>query len=313
MVETMTFFGKTPWHGLGTVLAEEDLYNLESTRVKAGLNWEVEKVPLCTVDTQVEVDHFAVRRKTDNKILGTVGNRFTLLQNEVAFNWFEPFLQSKEASLHTAGSLKGGSRIWILAKIGKEPLVITDNDVVEKFVLLSHGHDGSLSVRVGFSPIRVVCANTLAMAHGANASKLIRCKHSANMATNLENIRDCMNLANQEFEATAEQYRLLVKKDINQVDLEKYVKKILKVEGEEVHTRMKNIMEEVYELVEKGMGNDNPKVKGTYWAAYNGFVEYLSYHQGRNDSNRLNSLWFGVNANLNKFALDTAVEMAMAG
>ena len=111
-----------------------------------------------TADKQEKVARYAVRRKTDGRILGTVGPRYTLLQNKDAFQWFQPFLDAQEAALHTAGSLVHGSRIWVLAKLNRDPLVIAEGDEVEKFVLLSHSHDGSLAVRVGFTPIRVVCA-----------------------------------------------------------------------------------------------------------------------------------------------------------
>src|SRR6516164_7898989 len=97
-------------------------------------------------------------------------------------------------------------------------------------IRLSHGHDGSLAVRCGFTPIRVVCQNTLSMAHGSAASKLIRCKHTRDVHENLANIREVMNLANQEFEATADQHRLLARKSINQADLTKYVKRVLNVD-----------------------------------------------------------------------------------
>jgi len=312
-IETCTYFGKMPWHGLGTALAEADLYNWQSASRKAGLDWEAERVPLMTVDKQEKVARYAVRRKSDGRILGTVGSKYTLLQNKDAFQWFNPFLDAREAALHTAGSLAEGARIWVLAKLNREPLVIAEGDEVEKYLLLSHSHDGSLAVRVGFTPIRVVCQNTLSMAHNADASKLIRVKHSKSVHEHLENIREVMNLANAQFEATAEQYRLLARKDINQADLEKYVRKVFKIdEANEVSSRMQNILDEVVGLAEAGVGNNLPSVRGTYWAAYNGVTEYLSHQHGRNESNRLNSLWFGENAHVNRHALDTAVEMALA-
>jgi phage/plasmid-like protein (TIGR03299 family) len=156
-------------------------------------------------------------------VLGVVGPRYAVLQNDDAFAWFEPFLDAREAALHTAGSLRNGSRIWVLAKLNREPLVVAQGDEVEKYLLLSHSHDGSLAVRIGFTPVRVVCANTLAMAHGADASKLLRVKHTRDVHENLANIRVIINLANAEFQATAEQYRLLARKSINQEDLERYV------------------------------------------------------------------------------------------
>jgi phage/plasmid-like protein (TIGR03299 family) len=312
-VETMAFAGQLPWHGLGTALEEADLYDWQSASRKAGLDWEAERVPLLTADKQERVARYAVRRKSDGRILGTVGSKYTLLQNKDAFGWFTPFLEAREAALHTAGSLAEGSRIWVLAKLNREPLVIAEGDEVEKFILLSHSHDGSLAVRVGFTPIRVVCQNTLSMAHGSDASKLIRVKHSRSVHENLTNIQQVMNLANQEFEATAEQYKLLARREINQVDLRKYVRRVFKLdEADEVSSRMSNILDEVVGLAKAGVGNDLPSVRGTYWAAYNGVSEYLTYQHGRNESNRLNSLWFGENANVNRHALDTAVQMALA-
>jgi phage/plasmid-like protein (TIGR03299 family) len=301
-VETMAYFGSAPWHGLGTPLTDEDIYDWQRACSKAGLDWEAELVPLVTADTHTQVAQRAVRRKSDSRILGAVGPRYTILQNRAAFQWFQPFLNAKEAALHTAGSLCQGRRVWVLAKLHRDPLIIAPGDEVEKFILLSHSHDGSLAVRVGFTPVRVVCANTLAMAHGSAASQLIRCKHTRDIHHNLDNIRATMNLANQEFEATAEQYRLLARRSINQADLHKYVKQVLQV-GE-------SVVDQVIALCESGKGNNLLAVRGTYWSAYNGVTEWLSYQRGRSPGNRLNSLWFGDGAALNRRALETAVAMA---
>jgi phage/plasmid-like protein (TIGR03299 family) len=228
-----------------------------------------------------------------------------------AFAWFQPFLDAREAALHTAGSLKSGSRICVLAKLKREPLVIAEGDEVEKFILLSHGHDGSLAVRCGFTPIRVVCQNTLSMAHGSDASKLIRLKHTKDVLENLANVREVMDLANQEFEATAEQYRRLARKSINRDDLRKYVKKVFKVEDDrEAGSRLRNLMEDITRLAETGRGNDLPSIRGTYWSAYNGVSEWLTYSRGRNNDSRLNSLWFGASAVANRHALAVALDMA---
>jgi phage/plasmid-like protein (TIGR03299 family) len=166
-------------------------------------------------------------------------------------------------------------------------------------------------VRVGFTPIRVVCQNTLSMAHSSDASKLIRVKHTKEIHENLANIREVMDLANHEFEATAEQYRLLARRSINQSDLRNYVKTVLGVrDGQEPSTRMSKIMEEVIALAEGGTGNDLPSVRGTWWAAYNGTAEWLAYQRGRSPEGRLNSLWFGDGATMNKHALETTLAMA---
>jgi phage/plasmid-like protein (TIGR03299 family) len=273
-VETMAYAGQVPWHGLGTKLEESDLYDWRAACNKAGLAWEAETVPLLMADNHEKVSHVAVRRKSDGRVLGVVGPRYTILQNQDAFKWFQPFLDAREAVLHTASSLRSGSRIWVLAKLNRDPLVVAEGDEVEKYLLLSHSHDGSLAVRVGFTPVRVVCANTLAMAHGADASKLIRVKHTQEVLENLKSIREVMNLANQEFEATADQYRRLARKSINQNDLCRYVQRVLKIEDEaNPSTRIKNIAQEILGLAEAGRGNDLASVRGTLWTAYNGVSE----------------------------------------
>jgi phage/plasmid-like protein (TIGR03299 family) len=311
-VESMAYFGEVPWHRLGTALEETDLYDWPAASRKAGLDWEVELVPLVTADTQAQVANWAVRRTSDARVLGVVGPKYAVLQNRDAFGWFQPFLDAKEAALHTAGALRQGSRIWVLAKLNRSPIEIAPGDEVAKFILLSHGHDGSLAVRCGFTPVRVVCANTLAMAHGNNASKLIRVKHTKDVLENLANVREIMDLANAEFEATAEQYRLLARKSINQADLRRYVKKVFKVEDDQdtPGTRMVNIMEEIIRLAEVGRGNDLPSVRGTLWTSYNAVSEWLTHSRGRSEDNRLNSLWFGDSANLNRHALEVALDMA---
>ena len=310
-IETSAFFGDLPWHGLGTPLDEGDLYDWPKACEKAGLDWGVELTPLVAADTHAPVTHRGVRRSTDGRNLGVVGPRYCPLQNRDAFAWFQPFLEAREASLHTAGSLRGGSRVWVLAKLERDPLVIAAGDEVEKFVLLSHGHDGSLAVRVGFTPIRVVCANTLAVAHRADASKLIRVRHSKSLQANLANVREVMSLANREFEASAEQYRLLARRDINAADLKKYVRRVLGVDDRAASgPRLDGRVEQVVGLCESGRGNDLPSVKGTYWTAYNGVSEWLGYSRGRTRQSRIDSLWFGASASLNRHALEVALEMA---
>lgn len=334
-IETMGFVGELPWHGLGQEVTEEAaMYDHKLFIAKCGLNWEAEKRQLHRMvigsdgaSLMQPANAWEVVRKSDGKVLADmVGERYTILQNVEAFGWFQQWLDAKEAALHTGGALFGGSRIWALAKLARDPMEIAAGDVVEKYVLLSHSHDGSLAIRVGFTPIRVVCWNTLSMAHKADASKLIRLKHSKNVHQNLDNLRDVMNLVNAEFEATAEQYRALQKKTINQNDLRKYVKLVFKIDAKDediwtggdrskemkeiVSERQKNILDEVIKLCEVGKGNNLPSVRGTLWSAYNGVTEYLSYVNGRNEDNRLNSLWFGQNANFNKEALAIAVQMA---
>ena len=173
-VEKMVFAGATPWHGLGTEIGDET--NFWDAFKLAGLDWEVETEPLYrkgAADQVVgeEVKAQAAVRTSDDRVLGVVGPRWTPLQNRDAFKVFEPLVDSGDLVLHTAGSLRNGERVWVLCQLGADNTEIVKDDEIAKFVLLSNGHDGKLAVHLGFTPIRVVCANTEAMARGSKASK----------------------------------------------------------------------------------------------------------------------------------------------
>jgi len=160
----------------------------------------------------------------------------------------------------------------------------------------------------------VVCVNTLAAAHNNKDSQLIRIRHTRSSKVNLENVRDIMDNINVQFEATAEQYRFLASKDFNQNDIQKYVKVMLgidKTPEEDIKTRTRNIMDEILALVE-GPHQSAAGVRGTWWAAYTGYNDYLNFINGRTVSNRLDSLWFGQNGSDNLKALNTAVDFANA-
>jgi hypothetical protein len=123
-----------------------------------------------------------------------------------------------------------------------------------------------------------------------------------------------MDNINVQFEATAEQFRFLASKNFKQADINRYVKVMLGIEGTidaDIKTRTRNIMDEILALVE-GPKQSATNVRGTWWAAYNGYNEYLNYNKGRTEDNRLDSLWFGQNGNDNIKALEKALEFANA-
>ena len=311
-VENMVYVGEEPWHGLGTKVPDGKRLSITEAITAAGLNWEVglRHIFAGDVDGRIRVgihDRYATYRETDNAVLGIVGAGYRPLQNEEAFYWFQPFLDAKAAAIETAGSLRGGKRIWILARVEIGQEAIKGDDEVRNYVLLSNSHDGSLAVRVGFTPVRVVCNNTLCMAHQSEASKLIRVRHTSRVLENLDGIREIMDLANKEFVATVAQYRALAKKDINAKDFEKYVRVVFDLKE---NSESKKVIPTIVSLFESGIGND--LTGKTYWGAYNAANEYLNYFRGNSQDNTLNNLWFGDSAQINKKALTVALEIAGA-
>lgn len=310
-VENMFYVGDIPWHKLGKRFIEAP-DTMNEAIAAAGLNWEVGTKPLFT-EEQEKVPALATFRKSDNKILGVVGPTYHPLQNVEAFNFFQPFIDSKLVTLESAGSLRGGQRVWVLAKIKGDPLVVKGNDVLERYILLSNSHDGTLAVRVGFTPVRVVCANTMRMAHTDQSSKLIRVRHTKGVVRGLEAIRETMDVINREFTATADVYRKLASTSIVYADLKKYIKEIFVQQATQDSDRAGDkVMAEIIPLFDKGRGNDMPEVKGTVWTAYNSVTEYLQYYRGKTEDTRLDSVWFGQGSTLSKKALDLAIDYSKA-
>ncbi len=258
-VENMFSVKQVPWHRLGTVLDQAPKDIREAMKL-AGLDWTVERIPVpvcqgCTIaeDDNVVMGHYFIRvENVDGEVsrrqLSIVGPNTHALQNVDAFDFFQPFLDDGTAELETAGSLDNGRRIWVMATIKDGHDVIVPGDETLRFLLLSNSHDGSMAVRVGFTPVRVVCANTLAVAHSNKASKLIRIKHAKDVKANVDALRETIDLANKEFSATVDQYRYLAHAPINQRDLQKYVRQVLEIDEEadtKLHGKTQNMLDAV--------------------------------------------------------------------
>lgn len=328
-VESLTYSqaGGTPWHGLGTAFNKE--VSLKEAMKLAKLDWAVEKWPLeaCRPKTDgpapshIPTTSYATVRALDETVLGIVGQNYTVLQNADAFEWFEPFISEKQAQIETAGSLRHGKHVFVLAGIKSDPLVVVKkaDDIVRKYLLLANGHDGVLSARVGFTPVRVVCANTLAAAsatgEGAN-NRLLRVFHGRRVKETVLAIRDIMSLANQEFEACGEMYERLAATSISKTSFRAYVRNVF-LPGplprtpeakDAAATALDAFLEKLTPLLEGGRGNDRPGVSGTLWAGYNAITEYLSHSVGKNPMVRLDSLWFGAGGAMNARALRVAMQ-----
>lgn len=309
---------ETPWHKLGNIV-EEAPTAAEAIKL-AGLNWNIKENPIAhleSLDMKANIKyvnipkHKALVRDSDGSILAVMKNSYTVLQNQEAFNFFNPFVQAEQASFETAGSLKGGRIIWAMAKLNKAPIEVGKGDEVNKYLLLSNSHDGSISVRVGFTPVRVVCQNTLTLASNHSSSQIIKLRHSKSVKDRLDNVQEMVNAIDSQFEATAEQYKYLSSKVINKEQFEQFVKIVFKTnadQSERSKMRHDSILETISKLFENGAGAHLKSAKGTRWGAYNAVTEYLTHEHGNNEENRLHSNWYGQANNINKMAFSTLVK-----
>lgn len=318
-INSMMYTGAVPWHGLGKKL--DHVATAAEAIQAAGLDWKVSKVPMFLKDGRQVPSRWANLREDSQDILGTVGDVYTVLQNREAFSFFDAIVGLKEAIYHTAGALGLGEKVWILAKLPGQ-VKVTSEDVTDKFLLLTNTHDGSGAVSVMFTPIRVVCQNTLniAMAAGSRKQKV---RHTASMGLQVRNIQEGLGIVNQQFQAFEEAARALTGVQVNGEKWKAYLKDLGIIPAEatsgtigqsRMSTRAQNIIEEVTSFFEHGKGQQLPGVRGTAWAAFNAIGEYVDYARtARGGASplqaRASSLLFGSGQALKQKAWDGAVAL----
>jgi phage/plasmid-like protein (TIGR03299 family) len=318
-INSMMYTGETPWHGLGKKL--DNAATSAEAIAAAGLNWSVEKRLVYTtgpLGKLIQIDgKYAVSRMDNDQPLGVVGDVYHPLQNKDAFRFFDAVVGLKEAFYHTAGALGAGEVIWILAKLNGI-IQVKGHDITEKYLLLTNRHDGLGSVRIMFTPIRVVCQNTLNLALADGTKFQAKLKHCATMGMKVQEVREALGIIDQKFAFFEKAAQRLAAVELTQEAFKNYLGKVgiipedlADLEGR-AKTMAENVIHEVTQKFEHGRGNDMPGVKGTLWAAFNGVTEYVDYTRttrGGSDS-RAKSLLFGSGATLKQKAWDEALSLA---
>jgi phage/plasmid-like protein (TIGR03299 family) len=187
-VETMFSVREVPWHKLGVIIQEAP--SSEEALKLAGLDWTVYQQSIST-GYQVIPGYKANIRSIDDKVLGVVTDRYTVVQNTDAFS-FVDMLLGDGVKFETAGSLQSGKKVWLLARLPEDYIV--NGDPVSPYLVFSSSHDGSGSIRVALSPIRVCCQNTLNLAL-SEAQRTWTTIHVGDMKDKLEEARKTLLLS----------------------------------------------------------------------------------------------------------------------
>jgi phage/plasmid-like protein (TIGR03299 family) len=309
-VQKMMYVGEKPWHEEGTKL--DNVATSAEAIEAAELDWKVEKRKLFIQDSvnasPIEIPGKFATVRADNQVtLGIVGKVYTPLQNKQAFSFFDAIVGVKEAMYHTAGSLGVGERVWILAKLPGY-IKVTEDDVVEKYLLLANSHDGSSAVEMLFTPVRVVCQNTLNLAI-STTDKKISLRHTISIGSKIDAVRKQLGIIHYQYQIFGETAQKMVGVKMTQPQYAEYLEKIGLVALDEkgkMSTRSQNNFDTLVSLYEHGKGNDAKDVAGTVWAAMNAVVEYVDYVRG-SDANRAKSILYGSGADIKQKAWDLAV------
>jgi phage/plasmid-like protein (TIGR03299 family) len=312
MVETMAYAGEVPWHGLG-VPVSNDLTPVQMMD-KAGLNWNVREL-----ESFVEFDgkrmatgQKSLIRETDGRILTNVGADWNPVQNETAFEFFNEYVMAGDMEMHTAGSLKDGQMVWALAKV-KESFDLFGGDQVDSYLLFSNPHQYGKAIDIRFTPIRVVCNNTLTVSLDSKTDNSVKIGHRTEF--DADTVKETLGIASSKLNTYKEYAEYLGKKRFTADSLIEYYNEVFPRTSDK-RVQDKNLSVDTlsrnaklaYDALEEQPGAKY--AEGSWWQAFNS-VTYITDHvQGRNADNRLYSSWFGGNQARKTNALQKALEMA---
>tara|TARA_R110000796_G_scaffold187950_2_gene304857 strand:- start:1353 stop:2321 length:969 start_codon:yes stop_codon:yes gene_type:complete len=306
------YAGDRAWHGLGTQVSN-DLTPAQMQK-KAGLDWTVHEVE-SYVDfegAKVPTGQKSLIRSTDHKVLTNVGKGWNPVQNSEAFEFFSEYVLAGDMEMHTAGSLKGGKNVFALAKV-KESFTILGEDQVDSYLLFSNPHEYGKAIDVRFTPIRVVCNNTLTFSLQSSSKNAVKMNHRS--VFNPEMVKEQMGIAHEKFAQYKEMAEFLSTKRFSVDALMNYYSEVFPYthRSSEAPTTMDDLSKnarDAYAVLETQPGAKFGE--GTWWQALNS-VTYLTDHEmGRNAETRMQSAWFGQNQARKLVAVNKAVEYASA-
>lgn len=308
----MAYAGDLPWHGLG-VRVSNDL-TPEQMLQAAGLDWTVDPVNLFAEvgDKRLSTGHRALVRSSDQRVIDVVTDDWNPCQNHEAFEFFNDFVAAGEMEMHTAGSLKDGEIVWALAKVKDSFELFNGRDQVDAYLHFTNPHRYGQSIDVRFTPIRVVCNNTLTLSLNMKSKNMIKVSHRREFDP--EMAKEALGVAKHKLAQYKEMAQYLTEKRYTDETIVEYFQRVFPVLTTKAQSE-KEISKSAARAIEIIETDDQPGAelgKGSMWELFNA-VTYLTDHEiGRSNDSRLTSAWYGANKNTKTKALQLAVDMADA-
>nr|WP_294991393.1 DUF932 domain-containing protein [uncultured Sediminibacterium sp.] len=300
-----------PWWNLGNVV--EDYPNSREALQFAHLDYEVIKEDLYTTSfnadgqamdfTKRVKTHYATIRKDTGDILGVVGKDYQIVQNLEAFSFFDTIVGGDGIHYETAGALGNGERIFITAKL-PDYIRVGKEDLIEQYLFLTTSHDGYGSITAAFTPIRVVCQNTLNAALKKH-NNCIKIRHTANAKERLEQAHKLMGITNTLSAQLENIFNRWSKVQISDPEVKKLIQQAM-CPNKEVYsnlqagkddalsTAFKNICDNAFTYAMSNETQTMDTTRGTLFGAYNAVTGYFqNVRNYKNDEAKLKSLLYG--------------------
>lgn len=292
---------ETPWHGLGTQMPEDA--NGDDFLKAAGLDWTLESAPLMAdfEGDLIEVpNRQAFIRSSDKKVMTIASDNWKPLQNRDAIDFMQRYVTAGGAKMEVVGALRDGQTIWGLAKLG-HAFETRPGDRSEGYLLITSPHVVGKAITVATTSIRVVCANTMAMAEG---NRELHYRQSHLKEFDVDAARATVDAAHEQLAAAERRSKTL---DALKLSMEDAVKKVLVPVFEPEIAKDDELLNAILdpantprsvqglmEAIERGPG----AINDTGWGVLAGVTYFLDHVKGRSKETRWGSAIQGANANL---------------
>lgn len=278
-IETFVSHREVPWHRIGTI-TESAMTAREAASLAELNDWNVHKEVLTTESGLVIPDKYATVRNHPTKgasVLGVVGDRYHIVQNETAFETLDYIVDESGAHFETAGSLAGGKRVFMSMKM-PDGVLVAGQDRHEVYLLATNSHDGSMAFTVAVTPVRVVCQNTLTIAL-QRAQQSFSIRHTESVQGRIHEAREALAITFSYMEEFEEELERMLGQSFSDESLDKFVKALVpdtQSEHEGWKKRVTDARQSIESLFRDAETNDFGR--GTKYAALNAATEYADWY-----------------------------------
>jgi phage/plasmid-like protein (TIGR03299 family) len=319
-------FREPAWHGLGTVFTEEKTTK-EMLDLASLSNWNVRLEDLETpshLTSDKNYQYVLRTNPTDSNqtdILGVVGERYHVMQNEDLFSFGDNILDGG-GRWETAGSIKGGRVVFGALALERETVLDPSGvaDKVKTYLLINTSHDGSIAIQASITPVRVVCANTLNLALNTTKKKngvkqSFKIRHTQTASGKVAVARETLGLAHKYMDSFDLMAKAMIEKEVsakmfNDIILAAYPKPEKDSKG--AFKKWENKVDVINDIY---TGEFNGMIAGNAWGAFNALTERLDWYRsargGSNESILASASGFDPAINAEKNRLLKVVQNVM--
>lgn len=314
LLEQMAYVGETPWHGLGNQLSAHE--PIEVWAKQAGMDWQIREAPVRFMtnahESMGEIESFpdnkVLFRSDTNSPLSVVSQRYKVVQPSEILEFYRDLTEVSGFELETAGILKGGRKIWALARTGQSS-TLKGNDVANAYVLLATACDGTLATTAQFTSIRVVCNNTLSVAM-AGSTGAVKVPH--NTSFDPQAVKRQLGISVGKWDSFIYAMKGLSERKVKSHEATNYITRVFSNADKAASANTnERAMSKVMALFDgHGMGAQLASSSGTAFGLLNAMTQFVDHERrARSAEHRLESAWFGPGAAMKQKALDQVLMM----